>query len=229
MHRHQTIVAVSVILASFVFYECSENNNFEFFDDGERSWPLPYETLTTRSSGAAATVVIPTDVINERTISVEFSPRRRRFPFLKAVVRHIVSPERRGLDVDLASHINHVSDRPVLDRLSRRPKIEIKEISRGVPSIPIDTLALEMMSDTSLDDNNNLEAALAPDGMMYSPFEERRPVRKRGLFLIKVLSRIFRSVNVTAVSTISKSVHTCRAKPQSSLCALIFNHINHAE
>lgn len=198
MHRHQTIVAVSVILASFVFYECSENNNFEFFDDGERSWPLPYETLTTRSSGPTATVVIPTEVINERTISVEFSPRRRRFPFLKAVVRHIVSPERRGLDVDLASHINHVSDRPVLDRLPRRPKIEIKEISRGVP---IDTLALEMMSDSSLDDNNNLEAALAPDAMMYSAFEERRPVRKRGLFLIKVLSRIFRSVNVTAVST----------------------------
>ena len=32
--------------------------------------------------------------------------------------------------------------------------------------------------------------------------EERRPSRKRGLFLINVLSRIFRSVNVTVVSTL---------------------------
>ena len=160
------VPALILLFASFVYYECSDPTQFEFLDENDpRTWG-----------------VVGPEVVKERTITLEFSPRRtRRFPFLKALVKQIVTPERRDLLLDAQSNINNNADRgPYL----RNPKVEFKE---NHVRLPIESVAHDVIAEQ--EDNNHLE------------IEKPGPTRNRRFFLINVLSRMLRSVNFTAVCT----------------------------
>lgn len=182
------IPALIILFASFVYYECSDPTQFEFFDESDpRTWGHPHP-----ASAIPVLVAPPPEIVKERTISIEFSPRRstRRFPFLKALVSHIVTPERRDLLLDAGSNINNNADTRGMRDITRdgstyhsRPKIEYKESQR----LPIESVAQDVIAEQ--EDNNHLEA------------EKPGPTRNRRFFLINVLSRMLRSVNFTAVCT----------------------------
>lgn len=179
------IPALVILFGSFVYYECSDllPTYYEpLMEENEhRTWiAVPSSAIVPPS---AIPIVSPAEVVRERTISIEFSPRRsRRFPVLKALVRQIVHPERRDLSLDASSQINNNADRnssPLKNRF--RPKIELKESQK----LPIESVAHDVMVEQ--EDTNHLD---------------EKPTRNRRFFLVNVLSRMLRSVNFTAVSVV---------------------------
>lgn len=266
MKDHQQFMFLSILLTVTLFsllVKSSENSHYEFYDDGETTWALPSSPesfsspafLPLYTSSASSLLTSPAEIV-ERSISVEFSPRRRRFPFLKALVHHIVSPERRDLSLDVSGNTAAI----LIERSPRKKKLaDIKEaiansaasasasvaaaavassagssgsssssssVSSSSPSSPspspssssvspasvtisrspLEAIALEVLNDSS-EDNNHLEVDFVPISPTVSAHitttsssSSVRPQRKRGLFLINVLSRIFRSVNLTAVT-----------------------------
>ena len=262
MQHHQQFMLLSVLLAVTLFSllaQSSENSHYEFYDDGETTWALPSSPESSSSpaflplytSSASSLLTSPAEIV-ERSISVEFSPRRRRFPFLKALVHHIVSPERRDLSLDVSGNTAAI----LIERTPRKKKLaDLKEAiansassssvatsaasstsstsaSSASPSSvtisrsPLEAIALEVLSDSS-EDNNHLEVDFVPISPTVSAHitttsttsssnNNGRPGRKRGLFLINVLSRIVRSINVTAVS---EEMRTGRTSSRASCIA----------
>ena len=209
--KRQTLLVLSFIFASFLFFQCFcedfQKYHYDLFDEGisDKLWFLPHETafLTPRSSSSRPVAIVSTTkiipetasaVIKERTISVEMTPRRRSFPFLKALVKAKQNKNRIPDVLDAASETSGPTS-----RISRRPKIKYEKVSRVVP---LDNLVFESMADPQSFEEEDVGLHITNPPMAASTLYplERRPARKPRLFLIKVLSKIFGSVNFTVVS-----------------------------